>query len=226
MHRLPTKVKGVSALLIMVKMQLCDNGGQMETAESLHACWFGGKADDAAADRQSNLWWKKSDAQDAELAARFTPLVEAARAGKLDSWADTPQGALALVLLADQLPRNIYRGTAVAFASDPIARAVASAVVDQGLDRRLEPIERVFLYLPFEHAESMADQDRSVALYTRLFNEAPSAQLERYRNFLTYALRHRRVIERFGRFPHRNAIIGRISTPEEVSFLQEPGSSF
>jgi len=213
-------------LLIMVKMQLYDNGGHMETAESLHACWFGGKADDAAADRQSKLWWKKSDAQDAELAARFAPLVEAARAGKLDSWADTPQGALALVLLTDQLPRNIYRDTAASFASDPIARTVATAIVDKGMDRKLEPIERVFLYLPFEHAESMADQDRSVSLFTKLFNEAPAPQLERYRYFLTYALRHRRVIERFGRFPHRNAIIGRESTPDEVSFLQEPGSSF
>lgn len=198
----------------------------METAESLHACWFGGKADDAAADRQSKLWWSKSAALDGELTARFTPLVEAARAGALDGWADTPQGALALILLTDQLPRNIYRGTAAAFASDPQARAVAVAGLDSGMDRQLAPIERVFFYLPLEHAESMADQDRAVSLYTRLFQEAPAAQVERYRNFLTFALRHRRVIERFGRFPHRNAIINRESTPEEISFLQEPGSSF
>jgi uncharacterized protein (DUF924 family) len=198
----------------------------METAESLHACWFGGKADDAAADRQSKLWWGKSDALDAELAARFTPLVEAARAGALGSWADTPQGALALILLTDQLPRNIYRGTAAAFASDPLAHAVTVAGLHGGIDRQLAPIERVFFYLPLEHAESMADQDRAVSLYTRLFQEAPSSQLERYRGFLTFALRHRRVIERFGRFPHRNAILDRESTPEEISFLQEPGSSF
>jgi uncharacterized protein (DUF924 family) len=226
MHDLPTKVKGVSSLLIMVKMQLYDNGGQMETAESLHACWFGGEADDAAADRQSKLWWSKSAELDAELAARFTPLIDAARAGTLAGWADTPQGALALILLTDQLPRNVYRGTAQAFASDPIARSIAVAGLDQGFDRRLKPIERVFFYLPLEHAESMADQDRSVALYTRLFQEAPTSRVEQYRNFLTYALRHRRVIERFGRFPHRNAIIGRASRPEEIAFLQEPGSSF
>lgn len=198
----------------------------METAESLHAYWFGGKADDAAADRQLKLWWSKSAALDAELAERFTPLVQAARAGGLDNWADTPTGALALILLTDQLPRNIYRDTAAAFASDTMARAVAAAGLASGWDRQLRPIERVFFYLPLEHAESMEDQDRSVALYTRLFQEAPMASLERYRNFLTYALRHRRVIERFGRFPHRNAIIGRASTTEEVSFLQEPGSSF
>jgi uncharacterized protein (DUF924 family) len=198
----------------------------METAESLHACWFGGKADDAAADRQSKLWWGKSAETDAELAERFTPLVEAARAGMLDDWSETPRGTLALILLTDQLPRNIYRGTAAAFASDARARAVAVASLDRGWDRQLLPIERVFLYLPLEHAESMADQERSVALYTRLFQEAPEKQVERYRNFLTFALRHRRVIERFGRFPHRNDILGRESTPEEVAFLQEPGSSF
>ena len=198
----------------------------METADSLHACWFGGKADDAAADRQSKLWWSKSAALDEELATRFTPLVEAARAGALNDWADTPQRALALVLLTDQLPRNIYRDTAAAFASDAMARAVTVASLERGWDRLLAPIERVFLYIPLEHAESMADQARAVELYTRLFQEAPAAQLERYRNFLTFALRHRRVIERFGRFPHRNAIIGRESTPDEISFLQEPGSSF
>lgn len=198
----------------------------METIESLHAFWFGGNADDAAADRQSTLWWGKSPVTDAEVAARFAPLVEAARAGTLNGWAGTPQGALALILLTDQLPRNIYRGSAAAFASDPIARAWTVAGLEQGLDRQLNPIERVFFYLPLEHAESMADQDRAVSLYTRLFQEAPPAQAERYQNFLTFAQRHRRVIERFGRFPHRNAIIGRESTPEELSFLQEAGSSF
>jgi uncharacterized protein (DUF924 family) len=198
----------------------------METAESLHTHWFGGKADDAAADRQSKLWWGKSDETDAELARRFTPLVETARSGALEDWATTPRGALALVLLTDQLPRNIYRGTAAAFASDPMARALAIASLDRGWDRQVLPIERVFLYLPLEHAESMEDQDRSVALYTRLFQEAPASQVERYRNFLTFALRHRRVIERFGRFPHRNATLGRESTDEEIAFLQEPGSSF
>jgi len=198
----------------------------METAESLHAFWFGGKADDAAPDRQSKLWWGKSAALDAEVAARFAPLVQSARAGELNEWAGTPQRALALILLTDQLPRNIYRGAAAAFASDPAAREIAVAGLERGFDAQLKPIERVFFYLPLEHAESMADQNRAVSLYTRLFLEAPAAQLERYRNFLTFALRHRRVVERFGRFPHRNALLARESTPEEISFLQEPGSSF
>jgi uncharacterized protein (DUF924 family) len=198
----------------------------METVESLHACWFGGKADEAAADRQSKLWWSKSATLDAELATRFTPMVEAARAGMLDGWADTAQGALAFILLTDQLPRNIYRNTPAAFASDPMARAVAVDGIERGMDRELTLIERAFFYLPLEHAESLADQDRSVSLYTQLSEEAPASQGERYRNFLDYAIRHRRVIEQFGRFPHRNAIIGRQSTPEELAFLQEPGSSF
>jgi uncharacterized protein (DUF924 family) len=200
--------------------------GGMETAESLHACWFGGEADDAAAERQSKLWWSKSAELDAGLAARFAPMVEAARAGKLDWWTDTAQGTLALILLTDQLPRNIYRGTAAAFASDPMARGIAVAGIERGMDLQLQPIERAFFYLPLEHAESMADQDRSVSLYTQLFHEASAPQVDRYRNYLDYALRHRQVIERFGRFPHRNAIIGRTSTPEEIAFLQEPGSSF
>lgn len=198
----------------------------METAESLHACWFGGKADDAAADRQAALWWRKSPATDAGLAGRFRPLVEAARSGALDHWPATPQGALAFILLTDQLPRNIFRGTAGAFASDAMAHAVAAAAVDSGMDARLAPIERVFVYLPFEHAETMADQDRAVLLYTRLFDQASGPWAEKYRNFLTYAQRHRDVIERFGRFPHRNAQLGRVSTAEEIAFLQEPGSSF
>ena len=198
----------------------------METAESLHACWFGGEADESAADRQSTLWWSKSAKLDAELAARFTPMVEAARAGALDQWAETAQGALAFILLTDQLPRNIYRGAPAAFASDPMARAVTVDGIERSTDRQLTPIERTFFYLPLEHAESLADQERSVSLYTQLSREAPASQGERYRNYLDYALRHRRVIERFGRFPHRNAIIGRQSTLEELAYLQEPGSSF
>ena len=198
----------------------------METAESLHACWFGGAADEAAAQRQSKLWWSKSAELDAELARRFGGLVAAARSGALDDWTATPQGALALILLTDQLPRNIYRGTPAAFVSDPIALSVCVAGLASGADRQLAPVERVFFYLPLEHAESLAEQDRSVALCTQLLAEVPDAVAERYRGVLDYAVRHRQVIARFGRFPHRNAILGRASTAEEIAFLAEPGSSF
>ena len=198
----------------------------METAESLHACWFGGAADDAAAQRQAGLWWSKSADMDAELAGRFGAMVEQARSGALDAWTATPQGALALILLTDQLPRNIYRGTQAAFASDHIARAVCLAGLAGGADRKLTPIERVFFYLPLEHAESLADQDRAVALYSALFQQAAPASVAQYRGFLDYAERHREVIARFGRFPHRNVILGRQSTARERAFLEEPGSSF
>jgi uncharacterized protein (DUF924 family) len=198
----------------------------METAQSLHACWFGDTTDDRSADRQAKLWWSKSAETDAELARRFTPLVESARSGALAGWAGSPREALAFILLTDQLPRNIYRGTAAAFALDRMAHAVATAGIDSGQDRQLVPIERVFFYLPFEHAESMADQDRAVALFARLLQEAPADSRETFDNFHRYALRHRQVIERFGRFPHRNLLMGRESTAEEISFLQEPGSSF
>jgi uncharacterized protein (DUF924 family) len=198
----------------------------METAESLHACWFGGAADEAAAQRQSKLWWSKSADLDAELARRFGGLVAAARSGALDDWTATPQGALALILLTDQLPRNIFRGTPASFASDPIALSVCVAGLASGADRQLTPTERVFFYLPLEHAESLAEQDRSVALCTQLLDEVPDAVADRYRGVLDYAVRHRQVIARFGRFPHRNAILGRASTAEEIAFLAEPGSSF
>lgn len=198
----------------------------METAESLHACWFGGPADEAAAQRQSTLWWSKSAELDAELARRFGDMVAAARGGALDDWTATPQGALALILLTDQLPRNIYRGAPAAFASDPRALSVCLAGLASGTDRQLAPVERVFFYLPLEHAESMAEQDRSVAVCTQLLDDVPDAVAARYRSVLDYAVRHRQIIARFGRFPHRNAILGRVSTAEELAFLAGPGSSF
>jgi uncharacterized protein (DUF924 family) len=198
----------------------------METAQSLHDYWFGGVADDASGQRQAKLWWSKDAALDAELTERFGPLVTAARSAQLAHWNDSAQGRLALILLTDQLPRNIFRGTPGAFASDPLARQLCLAGLERGDDQALKPIERVFFYLPLEHSESMADQDHAVRLFTALFQAVPQPVAEQYRGFLTYALRHRSVIERFGRFPHRNAILGRQSSPEETAFLAEPGSSF
>ena len=198
----------------------------METADSLHDFWFGGAADESAAQRQATLWWGKSAEVDAEVARRFGALVEEARNGALDAWRLTPQGALALILLTDQLPRNIYRGTPAAFASDSIAHDICVAGLGSGFDQLLTPVERVFFYLPLEHAESLAAQDRSVAQYTALLEQLPESARETFHGFLDYAKRHRVVIEQFGRFPHRNAILGRVSTVEEVEFLKKPGSSF
>ena len=161
-------------------------------------------------------WFVRSEALDARIRDVLGPLhIQAAR-GELDHWAADPRGALALIILLDQAPRNLHRGSANAFATDPVALRHASAAVDLGHDRELGEEERVFLYLPFEHSESLADQDRCIALMSGLQNPM----------WLDYAERHRQVIARFGRFPHRNAVVGRESTDEELAFLTQPGSSF
>jgi uncharacterized protein (DUF924 family) len=161
-------------------------------------------------------WFAPEAAFDAEIARRFAPLIEAAVTGSLQPWAETPRGALALCLLLDQFPRNVWRGTPRTFSGDAAARRVAEAALAAGDDRALKPEERFFLYLPFEHSESLADQERCTALMVTLGNA----------DWLEYARRHRAVIARFGRFPHRNAILGRPNTAEEMNFLREPGSSF
>ncbi|ARP90138.1 hypothetical protein CAL14_07405 [Bordetella genomosp. 9] len=157
-------------------------------------------------------WFAKDMAFDAEFSGRFAPLHFAAARGELDDWADTPYGALALLILLDQFPRNAFRGTAHMYATDPLARRVAAYAVERGWDDRIEPDLLVFMYLPFEHSEDPADQARSVALADKLD--------PRSRDF---AILHRDIIARFGRFPHRNRHLGRDSTPEELAFLAEGG---
>jgi len=169
-------------------------------------------------------WFQKDDAFDAEIRTRFGALVAPAREGALDGWATTPEGALALMILLDQFPRNLSRGTPGAFASDSRAEQLARRVViGERMDLALTPTQRVFLYLPFEHAESMPTQNLSVALFEGLrdsaVHAAPGGAIE-------YAWRHWRVIERFGRFPHRNAILGRDSTAAELAYLALPGAGF
>jgi uncharacterized protein (DUF924 family) len=166
-----------------------------------------------------SLWFTKSPEIDALVRARCGATVEAALRGELDGWAATPRGALALILLLDQFTRNIFRDTPRAFAGDPQALALATQLVDGGLDRRLSPLQRWFVYLPFEHAESLPLQERSVALFQQLADEGLVDPLD-------WAIRHRNVIARFGRFPHRNEILGRSSTAEEQAFLAQPGSRF
>jgi len=135
-------------------------------------------------------------------------------------WQQTPHSGLALIVLLDQFPRNMFRGDPRAFATDPLAREVATHLIQHNLDQQLLPVERSFVYMPFMHSEVLADQQRSVTLFRQLAQERP------YLNSVSYALKHQEIIERFGRFPHRNAVLGRSSTPEEVEFLQQPGSSF
>ena len=161
-------------------------------------------------------WFKQSDAFDQMVAERLGPAHRRALAGEIDGWAVESRGLLALVILLDQVPRNLQRGTPEAFATDAKALALARLAVDQGMDRGLDVDQRAFLYLPFEHAEDLADQERAVALFRELGNAM----------YLDYAIRHRDVVSRFGRFPHRNDILGRESSPAERQFLETPGSSF
>lgn len=189
--------------------------------EHVLTTWF--PADDAAAQK---LWWGKDEATDAALRERYGETLADARAGRLATWAATPRGRLALIIVLDQLSRNIHRGSAEAFAADPLARELVREGLALGHERALEPIERVFFYLPLEHSESLADQHDCVALFEALAAEMPADQRARFDFYTTFAVKHRDIVARFGRFPHRNAILGRTSTDEEQAFLREPGSSF
>lgn len=166
-------------------------------------------------------WFRKDEAFDARIAERFGALIDDALAGGLRAWEATPYGALARLIVLDQLTRNVHRGTPRAFAGDAQALALAQSLTEQGLDQQLPPMLRAFAYLPFEHAEDLAMQARAVELFQLLSQAQPG-----FESMLDYAQRHQEVIARFGRFPHRNAILGRPSTPQEVAFLRQPGSSF
>ncbi len=195
--------------------------------DQLLGFWFGDATDDVEVGRaQAALWWGKSAATDDLIAGRFGQAASAAAAGTLDHWTGSPRGRLALILLLDQMPRVIHRDTQAAFAQDDKARRVAAKGLESGADRLLRPIERVFFYLPFEHSEDGKDQERSIELYKKLAAEVPDQWRESFDGYLDFAIRHKTIIDRFGRFPHRNAILGRESTAEEIEFLQEPGSGF
>ena len=190
--------------------------------------WFGDDSGDAPrAARQAPLWWGKNRETDALLAHRFGELAQAAAEGELAHWAEVPVGRLALILLLDQLPRNIHRASPAAFAQDAKARDLCLRGLSLGADKALSPLARVFFYLPLEHAESREQQARSVTLFEALAAEqADGPARETFEGFADFARRHQVIIQRFGRFPHRNAILGRTSTPEETEFLQQPGSGF
>jgi uncharacterized protein (DUF924 family) len=173
------------------------------------------------------LWWGKSDATDALIRDRFGPLLAAADAGSLDNWTESADGRLALILVTDQFTRTIGRGTPAAFALDAQARTLCRAGIEQGHDQALLPIQRVFFYLPLEHSEHLDHQRWCVDLMKALVREAEEpADRTTFEGYVDFAEAHLRIIERFARFPHRNAILGRDSTREEIEFLQQPGSSF
>jgi uncharacterized protein (DUF924 family) len=201
-------------------------------AHALLEFWFGPRPYDlSAAMLRMPLWFGDVDPErqmafDRELAARFGDAARAAANGEFSGWAASPRRALALVLLLDQLPRNLHRGTAAAFAQDRAALEVAVAGMQRGADAALEPIERLFFYLPLQHAESVSVQEESLAACRRLGAEAPPAWRPLLAGAAGFARQHHDIIARFGRFPHRNAVLGRESTREEEAWLAEGGERF
>ena len=193
---------------------------QSEIAQ-IHDFWFGSLDEQGmAAPQQHSLWFTASDETDQLLAETFGPLVKSAVAGELTDWADSDRGLIALVLLLDQFTRNIYRGTAGAFSGDEQALALAQHCIAHGHHQRLPAIHQVFLYLPLEHSEDLDVQNECVELFDELSNITGLAQIA---DFGRYAVAHREVIEQFGRFPHRNGILGRESTPEELKYMETHG---
>lgn len=190
-------------------------GGLPSDATQVLDFWFGNEEAERAE------WFRKDPAFDGLIASRFGALIDQALAGGLRDWDATAQSALARIVVLDQFTRNRFRDSARAFAGDALALQAATALVEAGGDRTLGRHQRAFAYLPFEHAEDRAAQQRSIALFSALAAEFPQAQ-----STLDWALKHQAVIERFGRYPHRNALLGRVSTADELAFLAEPGSRF
>jgi uncharacterized protein (DUF924 family) len=186
-----------------------------DRAKSLLDFWFGPERDPAR-EQHRPIWFKSTDEYDAALRREFLADYEAAAAGMLQSWEASPEGALALLLLLDQVPRNIFRGSPRAYATDAAARAAADQALERRFDQMVPPAWRLFFYMPFHHSENIADQRRSLALFNALpRNPDRGGSLRRYG--CTYI----EIIERFGRFPHRNEILDRVSTPEEIAFMAE-----
>ena len=191
--------------------------------------WFGqARPSNDSALQHKAQWFTKSPAFDEQLRERFEVAVQAALGGSLSQWAEQgPWQSLALTLLLDQFTRNIYRGTPQSFAGDAQALALALKVQSAGTDLELPEVVRIFLYLPLEHAEDLDMQQRSVDAFAALVQMAPDASSHEFLiGTLDYAYKHQEVVERFGRFPHRNAILGRASSPEEAEYLAQPGSGF
>jgi uncharacterized protein (DUF924 family) len=183
------------------------------------AFWFGREGEPGYGEFRDQ-WFRKDEAFDREVTDRFGDLHKRAATGELDAWREGAESCLALVIVLDQFPRNMFRGDARTHATDEQALDAAKYTIERALDRELPAFQKMFLYMPFMHAESLEDQRRSVDLFEGLAAEPGGPDV------VEYAVGHRDIVERFGRFPHRNAILGRETTPEEAAFLTQPGSSF
>jgi uncharacterized protein (DUF924 family) len=202
-----------------------ERGGRHEsrrietTPEEVLAFWFGREGEEGYGGFRE-AWFSRNPDFDREVRDRFEDVYEEAVAGEVEAWKEEARSCLALIVVLDQFARNMFRGDARMYAADGLALAAARHAVGRAYDRELPPFQRMFVYLPFEHSEDLEDQRFSVELFRRLDEDTGSEDLT------AYAVQHLRIIERFGRFPHRNEILGRRTTPEEAEFLKEPGSSF
>jgi uncharacterized protein (DUF924 family) len=198
-----------------------------ERVEDILDFWFGELNDlGCSSPEHRQRWWTKSNAFDDAIKAHFLSDYEAISAGERETWRNTGRGTLAYIIVLDQFSRNMFRGTPDMFGADELAREACCEGLDAGFDAELEFDERVFFYLPLEHSESMDDHHRCLEIFTGLLDSAPEPLKADAENYLDYAKAHKAIVERFGRYPHRNETLGRTTTPEEAKFLKEPGSSF
>jgi len=204
----------------------------MEKIDAVLKYWFGMMSDDIVFDTKSDTyrkWFKKSDQTDAEIKELFEDEIKKADQGDYGAWEKTPRGRLALIILFDQFTRNIYRGDPRSFALDKKALLLALRSIDDGNDEQLRMFERPFLYMPFMHSEDMKIQEKSLLCFNKLYNDAleqKNVNAKNYNGNLQYAHRHYEIVKKFGRYPHRNEILSRPSTEEEIKFLKQPNSSF
>lgn len=204
----------------------------MDEALEVRRFWFGKLPLTTAAVQARLALWFGTGAEEQQrradelIRSRFGPLIERAAAGELAAWADSPRRRLSLILLLDQFPRQVFRGTGRAFASDRAALALTLSGMQSAADAALTPLERIFFYMPLQHAELQDAQDESVAAYRRLLNEAPAELKAVFASSLEYAELHRSIVARFGRFPHRNRALGRANTAEEEAYLREGAQTF
>jgi uncharacterized protein (DUF924 family) len=201
--------------------------GSVQTNKQCHDAllfWFGD--DPLQPLKNKTLWFQKDAAFDALVRGKFEALLGDAIEGRLASWRETPKSCLAYIILLDQFTRNIYRDTPQAFAQDACALAATKEALDKGFDQRLTTVERSMLYMPFMHSEDLVDQERGIQLFEKLAADAEEALKAGMQMNLDYMIQHADIIKRFGRFPHRNVILGRQSTEEELIFLKMPNASF
>ncbi|MEM7293790.1 MAG: DUF924 family protein [Pseudomonadota bacterium] len=197
-----------------------------DSIEEIYQYWFGDILDNPNAEDRSQLWYRGGPEVDNDIRNKFEHLILQAQSRRIDDWANTARGSTALIILLDQFPLNIYRGDPRAFASEQHSVDIALAGIATGQDRELSFHERVFFYLPLEHSESAEHQVLSIQYFTQLRDEAPEHLREAAQGTLQYAIDHKEIVDRFGRYPHRNKALGRVSTPEEIQYLEDGGATY